>query len=71
MFGIWYLKDANLLRQDQASDFVITALGVDYVEKNLSSHQSLQNLLKTAEIGEVERSQMDGEGPTADGSPAA
>jgi len=64
MFTLWYLKDANLIRQDQASDFVITALGVDYVEKNLPSYQSLQGLLKSAEIGEVERSQPDENGLT-------
>jgi curved DNA-binding protein CbpA len=63
LFAIWYLKDANLLRQDQASDFAITALGVDYVEKNLSSYQSMQDMLKSAEVGEVERSQTDGEAP--------
>lgn len=55
MFAVWYLKEANLIRQDQASDFVITAPGADYVEKNLASYESLRKLLKSTETGEMER----------------
>ena len=62
LFGLWYLKDADLVRQDEASDFVITFQGVDHVEKNLSSYQSLYELLKSAEVGAVERSSSSGEG---------
>jgi len=35
MFTIWYLKDKQYVRQDDRSDFLITAEGVDYVEANL------------------------------------
>ncbi|HYL36413.1 MAG TPA: J domain-containing protein [Bryobacteraceae bacterium] len=63
MFTIWYLKDAEFVRQDENSNLVITSRGVDYVEKNLSAHHSLYDLLKSAEAGSVERSKVEGETP--------
>ena len=56
MFTLWYLKDADLIRQDESSNFVVTSKGVDYVEKNLPSHATLYQLIKAAESGNVERS---------------
>src|SRR5260370_1658141 len=56
MFSLWYLKDADLIRQDESSNFVVTSQGVDYVEKNLPSHETLYQLIKGAESGNVERS---------------
>ncbi len=49
MFTLWYLKEKGFIRQDEASDFVITAQGVDEVEKNLPSNKVLYNLLNAAE----------------------
>jgi curved DNA-binding protein len=51
IFTMWYLRERNYVRQDEASDFVITGDGVDYVEAHLSSHASLYKLLKAAERG--------------------
>ena len=51
MFTMWYLKEHGYIRQDEASDLVITGPGVDYVESHLPSHQSLYKLLKAAEFG--------------------
>ena len=56
MFTLWYLKDAELIRQDESSNFVVTSRGVDYVEKNIPSHEILYQLIKAAESGNVERS---------------
>jgi curved DNA-binding protein CbpA len=56
MFTMWYLKEQTFVRQDEASDLVITAQGVDYVEKNLPSHRLLYKLLKAAESGNVRAS---------------
>jgi curved DNA-binding protein len=56
MFTLWYLKDSELIRQDETSNFVITSGGVDHVEKNLPTNQILYHLLKAAETGDVERS---------------
>lgn len=56
MFTLWYLKDSELIRQDDSSNFVISSRGVDYVEKNLSSHKTLYQLIKAAETGNIERS---------------
>ena len=56
MFTLWYLKDADLIRQEENSDFVITAQGVDHLEKNLSSNQTLYELMKAAEVGSIPRS---------------
>ncbi len=51
MFTMWYLREHNYVRQDEASDFVITGEGVDYVEKNLPTNKLLFRLLKAAESG--------------------
>jgi curved DNA-binding protein len=51
MFTMWYLREHNCVRQDEASDYVITGEGVDYVEKNLPTNKLLFRLLKAAESG--------------------
>ena len=51
MFTMWYLREHNCVRQDDASDYVITGEGVDYVEKNLPTNKLLFRLLKAAESG--------------------
>jgi len=51
LFTMWYLKERNLLQMDEASDYVITGDGVDYVEANLPSNKILYKLLKAAESG--------------------
>ena len=51
MFTMWYLRERNYLRQDEASDYVITGDGVDYVESHLPSNRLLYKLLKAAESG--------------------
>ena len=52
-FTVWYLKDKNYIRQDEKSDFVITADGCDHVEANLPSHPVLYKLLKAGEAGDL------------------
>ena len=51
LFTMWYLKERNLLEMDDASDYVITGDGVDYVEANLPSNKILYKLLGAAEGG--------------------
>ena len=51
LFTIWYLKEKEWIRQTDNSDLVISAAGVDHVEKNLPGHRLLYNLLKAAENG--------------------
>jgi curved DNA-binding protein CbpA len=65
MFTLWYLKDQDLARQDESSNFVITGKGVDFVERNLASHSTLYKLLKSAEQGDVQRSEQTWAPPTA------
>ena len=62
MFPLWYLRDNDLIQQDESSNYVITGRGADYVEKNLSSFESLRQLLRSAEAGRIERSAV---GPEA------
>ena len=50
-FTLWYLKDKGLLAQDECSDFVITHLGVDFVEDKLPTNETLHRLLNAAEEG--------------------
>ena len=54
-FTLWCLKETKLIRQDETTDFAITGDGVDYLEKNLPSHQILYELMKAAERGESDR----------------
>ena len=56
MFTLWYVREQELVRQDEHSNFVITGKGVDFVEKNLPSHHVLYKLLKAAERGDLPRS---------------
>jgi len=58
LFTLWYLKEAELLRQEESTDFVITSRGVDYLEKNLSSHQALYDLMKANEAGTSVRAEQ-------------
>src|SRR5579862_2562500 len=51
MFTMWYLREHDCVRQDEASDFVITGAGVDYVETHLPTNKLLYRLLKAAESG--------------------
>src|SRR6185437_10389358 len=51
LFTMWYLKERNFLRQDEASDYVISGPGVDYVEEHLPNNKILYKLLKAAESG--------------------
>jgi curved DNA-binding protein len=54
-FTLWCLKELELIRQDETTDFAITGQGVDYVEKNLPSNQVLYELMKAAEMGDSDR----------------
>jgi len=51
MFTIWYLREREHVRQDDNSSYLITAAGVDYVEKNLPENKLMYRLLKAAESG--------------------
>lgn len=53
LFTLWYLKEKDLIRMEQGSDYVISSSGADYVEERLPSHQVLYKLLKDAEKGSV------------------
>jgi curved DNA-binding protein CbpA len=58
-FTLWCLKEAELIRQNETTDFAITGQGVDYLEKNLPSNQILYEMMKAAEMGDSERLKMD------------
>jgi curved DNA-binding protein len=68
LFTIWYLKEKDWIRQTENSDMVISAAGVDHVEKNLNSHQLLYNLLKAAENGAVPPESTIGKQASGEGS---
>ncbi len=63
LFTMWYLKEHGYLTLDEASDYVITGAGVDYVEEHLPSNKMVYRLLKAAESGAA-RSPLE---PEADG----
>lgn len=46
MFTMWYLREHEYVRQDEASDYVITGKGVDYVEANLPTNEVVIRLLE-------------------------
>jgi curved DNA-binding protein len=51
LFTMWYLKEHDLVRMDEKSDYVITGHGVDFVENNLPQNRLMYRLLKAAESG--------------------
>jgi len=51
LFTMWYLKERNLLRQEENSDYAITGQGIDYVEEHLPNNKMIYRLLKAAESG--------------------
>ena len=51
LFTMWYLKERNLLQMDEASDYVITGAGVDYVEEHLPENKILYKLLGAGNSG--------------------
>jgi curved DNA-binding protein CbpA len=55
IFTLWYLKEKDLIAQVEASDYVVTHLGVDHVESNLIEPNPLLKLLKSGENGTVSR----------------
>lgn len=50
-FSLWYLREKNLVAQNECSDYVITHLGVDHVEERLPANEILFKLLNAAEDG--------------------
>ncbi|HLK19071.1 MAG TPA: DnaJ domain-containing protein [Bryobacteraceae bacterium] len=55
-FTLWCLKEADLIRQVESTDFAISGSGVEHVEKNLPSNAILYELVKAMETGDSARS---------------
>jgi curved DNA-binding protein CbpA len=72
LFTLWYLRDKEYVRQDESSDFELTAAGADYVETNLPKNNVLYMLLKAAESGRVRAASIrsDPEDRSCSGEPA-
>jgi len=60
LFTMWYLKEHDYVRMDEKSDYVITGVGVDYVETNLPQNRLMYKLLKAAETGSSHTSGREG-----------
>jgi curved DNA-binding protein CbpA len=58
-FTLWCLKESELIRQNETTDFAITGQGVDYLEKNLPSNQILYEMMKATEMGDSDRLKVD------------
>ena len=54
LFAAWYLREKQHVRLDDRSNLMITADGVDYVEKNLPSNGILYRLLKAGSNAQAE-----------------
>ncbi len=51
-FTIWYLREKRLVRRDEdTSEILITAEGIDYVEKNTPQNRIVHKLLESPERG--------------------
>ena len=48
MFSAWYLQEKQFVKTSGNSDLVITAEGIDYIEKNMSRSGVIQRLLMSA-----------------------
>jgi curved DNA-binding protein len=51
MFTAWYLQEKQYVKTTGNSDLVITAEGIDYIEKNMARNGVIQRLLMSAETG--------------------
>jgi curved DNA-binding protein len=51
MFTAWYLQEKQYVKTSGNSDLVITAEGIDYIEKNMARNGVIQRLLMSAETG--------------------
>lgn len=63
LFTLWYLREAELARQDERTDFVITSRGVDFVERNVPGNAVLHELIQASETGCLARNET---GPAPD-----
>ena len=54
-FTLWCLKESELVRQAETTDFAISGRGVDYLEKTLPSNPVLHELVKATETGDSAR----------------
>lgn len=61
-FAIWFLREKQFIRPGDHSDYVITAIGVEYLEVELPSHGNLSKLLHAPQPGASEPN------PDTDGS---
>ena len=51
-FTIWYLREKGHVRRDETtSEFILTAEGVDFLEKSMPTNKVVHKLLKAAETG--------------------
>ena len=51
-FTLWYLREKGHVRRDETtSEFILSAEGVDFLEKNMPSNKIVHKLLKAAETG--------------------
>jgi curved DNA-binding protein CbpA len=57
LFTLWYLKEADFVRQEESTEFVVTSHGVDFLEKQLPSNHALYQLTKEAEAGSLDRNE--------------
>lgn len=57
LFAMWYLKEQDLLRMEENSDYSITGKGIDYVEEHLPNNKMIYRLLKAAESGSARTAQ--------------
>ena len=62
MFTAWYLQEKQYVRTTGNSDFVITAEGIDYIEKHMTHNGVIQRLLNSAELGSSQPLTEDGAG---------
>ena len=54
LFASWYLREKEYARLDDRSNLLITAQGVDHLEKNLPSNGVLYRLLKAGSNAQTE-----------------
>jgi curved DNA-binding protein CbpA len=54
-FTLWCLKEAELARQAETTDYAISGRGVEYLEKTLPSNPVLYEMVKATETGDSAR----------------
>jgi hypothetical protein len=64
-FALWYLKQRNLVTSDDKSNLLITVEGMDYLETNPPTPQTVMPLIRAIGLENPKALEFDGSGTSS------